>query len=188
MYSAGIRWFLEVIMDKPMEIDFVGGGSRTQPLHGRQTHVTGAHLSRGVQYAWAAYADVINRIASSTELYGLNGDTRYSPMPRAERSSSRAQYRLRVGGDKVGTKKEIPGNDLLSHPVARAVPSALASLTAVFGMGTGVSPPLSSPDLDCHIGRRATGPPAAPPERGRSPRPGGAPANGVAEMVKPSTD
>ncbi len=88
-------------MDKPMEIDFVGGGSRTQPLHGRQTHVTGAHLSRGVQYAWAAYADVINRIASSTELYGLNGDTRYSPMPRAERSSSRAQYRLRVGGDKV---------------------------------------------------------------------------------------
>jgi hypothetical protein len=43
-------------------------------------------------------------------------------------------------------KKEIPGDDLLSHPVARAVPSALAGLTAVFGMGTGVSPPLWSPD------------------------------------------
>ena len=39
-------------------------------------------------------------------------------------------------------KREIPGNDLLSHPVARAVPSALVGLTAVFGMGTGVSPPL----------------------------------------------
>jgi len=34
-----------------------------------------------------------------------------------------------------------PGNDLLSHTVARAVPSALGGLTSVFGMGTGVSPP-----------------------------------------------
>ena len=45
------------------------------------------------------------------------------------------------------TKREIPGNDLLFHPVARAVPSALVGLTAVFGMGTGVSPPLWSPDI-----------------------------------------
>ncbi len=42
-------------------------------------------------------------------------------------------------------KKEggrLSGNDLLSHPVARAVPSALEGLASVFGMGTGVSPPL----------------------------------------------
>ena len=32
------------------------------------------------------------------------------------------------------------GGDLLSHPVTQAVPSALRGLTAVFGMGTGVSP------------------------------------------------
>jgi hypothetical protein len=38
-----------------------------------------------------------------------------------------------------------PGSDLLSHPVSRAVPSALEVLTAVFGMGTGVAPPLSPP-------------------------------------------
>ena len=31
------------------------------------------------------------------------------------------------------------GGDLLSHPVARAVPSALEGLTAGFGMGPGVS-------------------------------------------------
>jgi hypothetical protein len=31
------------------------------------------------------------------------------------------------------------GGVLLSHAVPRAVPSALKSLTAVFGMGTGVS-------------------------------------------------
>ena len=36
----------------------------------------------------------------------------------------------------------IPGDDLLSHKVTLAVPSALEVLTAVFGMGTGVAPPL----------------------------------------------
>ena len=33
-----------------------------------------------------------------------------------------------------------PGDFLLSHAVARAVPSAPAGLTSVFGMGTGVDP------------------------------------------------
>ena len=37
------------------------------------------------------------------------------------------------------------GNDLLSHTVARILPSALAGLTAGFGMGPGVPPPLLSP-------------------------------------------
>ena len=35
-----------------------------------------------------------------------------------------------------------PGDGLLSHPVSEAVPSALEGLTSVFGMGTGVTPPL----------------------------------------------
>jgi hypothetical protein len=34
------------------------------------------------------------------------------------------------------------GDDLLSHTVAHAVPSAQKSLTAVFGMGTGGASPL----------------------------------------------
>ena len=33
----------------------------------------------------------------------------------------------------------IPGSDLLSHAPAHAVPSAVADLTSVFGMGTGVT-------------------------------------------------
>ena len=33
-----------------------------------------------------------------------------------------------------------PGSDLLSHAVTRPVPSAVESLTSVFGMGTGVTP------------------------------------------------
>src|SRR3989304_5991562 len=37
-----------------------------------------------------------------------------------------------------------PGSVLPSHPVTRAVPSALEGLTSVFGMGTGVSPPEGS--------------------------------------------
>jgi hypothetical protein len=37
------------------------------------------------------------------------------------------------------------GDDLLSHKVSLAVPSALAGLTSLFGMGRGVSPPQSSP-------------------------------------------
>ena len=37
------------------------------------------------------------------------------------------------------------GNDLLSQLVTKLVPSALVGLTTVFGMGTGVSPPVRSP-------------------------------------------
>ncbi len=37
------------------------------------------------------------------------------------------------------------GNGLLSHAVARILPSALAGLTAGFEMGPGVPPPLISP-------------------------------------------
>ena len=36
--------------------------------------------------------------------------------------------------------RKTPGSDLLSHGVTPAVPSAVEGLTAVFGMGTGVSP------------------------------------------------
>ena len=48
--------------------------------------------------------------------------------------------RKRIGG----IKKRI-GSDLLSHTVAHAVPSALKSLTSVFGMGTGVTSSLLPP-------------------------------------------
>src|SRR5919108_4135621 len=44
-----------------------------------------------------------------------------------------------------GQKERDLGDDLLSQTVASPVPSALTGLTAVFGMGTGVSPSLWSP-------------------------------------------
>ena len=39
----------------------------------------------------------------------------------------------------------VLGGDLLSHGLSAAVPSALEGLTCVFGMGTGVPPPLKPP-------------------------------------------
>ena len=39
-----------------------------------------------------------------------------------------------------------PGNVLLSHTVSRVVPSAMEGLTSEFGMGSGVSPSLWSPE------------------------------------------
>src|SRR5439155_27253334 len=44
-----------------------------------------------------------------------------------------------------GTQKRL-GNDLLSRGLTPAVPAALEGLTAVFGKGTGVSPPPLSPN------------------------------------------
>jgi hypothetical protein len=41
-----------------------------------------------------------------------------------------------------GLLKNTPGSDLLSHTPTDAVPSAVAGLTSVFGMGTGVTLPL----------------------------------------------
>ena len=45
-----------------------------------------------------------------------------------------------------GLSKILPGGDLLSHAPTRAVPSAQRGLTAVFGMGTGVSPSPQPPE------------------------------------------
>ena len=47
----------------------------------------------------------------------------------------------------LGNKKTgFSGNDLLSHPVTKAVPSALKSLASGFEMGPGVSSSLISPE------------------------------------------
>jgi hypothetical protein len=46
---------------------------------------------------------------------------------------------------RIGLLK-TPGNDLLSHTVTRIVPSALRGLSALFGMGRGISPAALSPE------------------------------------------
>ena len=42
--------------------------------------------------------------------------------------------------------KIIPGDDLLSHTVTHAVPSAPKSLTSEFGMGSGMASSISLPE------------------------------------------
>jgi PhoPQ-activated pathogenicity-related protein len=54
-------------------------------------------------------------------------------------------YRKSKTGQRFALARLIqlnPGDDLLSHAATRAVPSALEGLTSVFGMGTGVAPPV----------------------------------------------
>ena len=48
----------------------------------------------------------------------------------------KAHHRVMMGS------KNIPGGVLLSHDLAVIVSSAQESLTSVFGMGTGVTPPV----------------------------------------------
>lgn len=45
-----------------------------------------------------------------------------------------------TGSSGAAPWSDYPGDDLLSHTVTHAVPSALKGLTSVFGKGTGVSP------------------------------------------------
>ena len=52
----------------------------------------------------------------------------------------------------AGVIFERTGGVLLSQGVYPQVPSALAGLTAVFGMGTGVTPPLWPPETCCQRG------------------------------------
>src|SRR5690606_31935437 len=61
------------------------------------------------------------------------------PAPGQGRSAPPMRTRVR-GNGWDGREKMWAGGDVLSHPVSRAVPSALRGLTAVFGMGTGVAP------------------------------------------------
>jgi hypothetical protein len=57
------------------------------------------------------------------------------------RSNHMVKEKTRASRD-ARAPRITPGSDLLSHTPAHAVPSAVAGLTSVFGMGTGVTLPL----------------------------------------------
>src|SRR5262249_31131810 len=50
--------------------------------------------------------------------------------------------RMRPSHSRAMASRKSSGSVLLSHRVSPAVPSALEGLTSVFGMGTGVAPPV----------------------------------------------
>ena len=77
--------------------------------------------------------------------------------PPAQRKSRRkcastASKKQQGPSREAGPSLINSGNALLSHTLARAVPSGLRGLTSVFGMGTGVTPSLQSPKT-CRGGR-----------------------------------
>jgi pyruvyltransferase len=67
---------------------------------------------------------------------GLNNP--HIPAVRLDVQKKGPDYASRV----IGPFENTPGSDLLSHTPADAVPSAVAGLPSVFGMGTGVTLPL----------------------------------------------
>ncbi len=79
---------------------------------------------------------------------GLQGSWAYDPAYPSARPRQRGHN---VKGRPLGAARSprCLGSDLLSHPVARAVPSALEGLTSGFGMGPGVPPPPWPPKRWC---------------------------------------
>src|ERR1700681_143862 len=63
---------------------------------------------------------------------------------KGKRTSAMTSSSRLLRPDLQAKEKDL-GDDLLFQTVASPVPSALTGLTAVFGMGTGVSPSLWSP-------------------------------------------
>ena len=76
------------------------------------------------------------------------GHVGHEPMlPRVLLAESKGTDSEKGPRRRTGPFFENSGGDLLSQGVSPQVPSALAGLTAVFGMGTGVTPPPWPPEI-----------------------------------------
>jgi len=71
----------------------------------------------------------------------MQSNVKKNPSARSDRGEKKERKREKQEG-----KNKESGSDRLSHTLAGAVSWALEVLTAVFGMGTGVSPPAKPPD------------------------------------------
>ena len=86
--------------------------------------------------------DIAIEVCGSRDIFGPqanNGQFRIQGVLQQNKTTSA----MKAGRD--DEKQKPLGNDLLSREVALQVPSALARLTAGFGMGPGVPTPLKSP-------------------------------------------
>ena len=94
-------------------------------------------ISPGLLTSWLSRCSLATRLPS--EEASDSGDGRlHSDITGEERRPSLAvQKKSRLLAKTAQTNN--PGSDLLSHAVTHAVPSAVAGLTSVFGMGTGVT-------------------------------------------------
>jgi cell pole-organizing protein PopZ len=101
---------------------------------------TVAALGQG-PWACANGSPIVNRIANHQSNNPAIPNPQSTNPQSAIRThqSSISNEKARFIDDEAGFEN-TPGSDLLSHAVSHAVPSAVESLTSVFGMGTGVTP------------------------------------------------
>ena len=120
-----------------------------EPVAGR-AHLRPPRMSRGYTVPVRSGQDLRAGIAANLPAAAHRGRTEARRLLAARTSGPRA-WAVARGTKKKGPAgggpfhENDPGNVLLSHAVAHAVPSALRGLTTVFGMGTGVTPSLWSP-------------------------------------------
>lgn len=103
----------------------------------------GGHEARPCCQLWTVDAAVRDR------RYRINPGPDESGLAKSARDQGRIcvhETKIKKAGTEPGPFDFNPGDDRLSHAVTRAVPWALEGLTTVFEMGTGVAPPVRSPE------------------------------------------
>ena len=121
----------------------VARADRHEARHGAEGHQRGrrrrqprrcAHDQR--QTSGTPTPTMIERDDEVDDLRVERGEARHRRALRPQDTGKRK----RPDAPGVGpSSRYIPGSDLLSHAPTHAVPSAVAGLTSVFGMGTGVT-------------------------------------------------
>jgi hypothetical protein len=132
------------------------------PVLNEDPHMSQHELRDEDRWALQARRDGLQlaQKAPRVDHHGAPRPGRPVPRPRPTKAGACTRRRRRPGCQRPRARKraEKMGDDLLSHRVSPAVPSALAGLTSLFGMGRGVSPPPSSPFLKGVFGCKARDP------------------------------
>ena len=115
--------------------------NKTKPLRlqTRQSRRTSSHLA-------PRHLTVVKNKRSPNETLKDVDSRRHGRCKSAEISVGPKQNPQPAQKTSWGSQKTNPGNDLLSHMVAHAVPSAPKSLTSEFGMGSGMASSISLPE------------------------------------------
>ncbi len=88
----------------------------------------------------------IGRVGPGHDLPSYRRPPNRLPVRDSTSGRTPAEREETPGGEPGVSSANYSGGDLLSQGVSPQVPSALAGLTSVFGMGTGVTPPLWPPE------------------------------------------
>ena len=120
-------------------------------LHSR-INVFDCHPIPGGVAGGATPVPIPNTEVKPSRVDGTAGETLWESRTLPELFTRRALcIRTRASANACSQERKNPGDDLFSRKAALSVSSALESLTAVFGMGTGMASPLMSPGFRAWI-------------------------------------